>query len=549
MISLIRVQMLTSFGINRLKKGGKRGRAIALGLLVALGVAPSYVGYIVMLSKVYAFLSANNLPLYDTVLTAIYSLAQMMILLSGLPIVYATLFRSKDLSILLPLPFRPRQILAAKLFTTYAAELLISVLFFLPALVLNAIYAHPGPGVLLNGVVSMLLLPLTPICISALMVLAVLNIPRIGRCKWFWHLASMVCFMAAWFSFVAFSPPGSQPDVRDLVQAKMHQVAQLGRLVPGSVFALKTLAVGGLGGLLNQAANVAAIGAWLLALFAAAERFYIRPVLIGDDGGRRHRRAETSRARSFLLSYVRKELTTTFKDPAVAMNAAGGYIALPLMAVVYTVMKVQSKGKVDVIGALAGFAHGSQIARHVPLVVVGFGLGVSFLGAASSIFSASYSKDGQRLWIEKSLPVRPFEIFRAKLVAGLVALSGLNLLTIAAAGLVVPLKFGHLAYAFVLSETVIAYSGAAGLLIDGLRPKLTWKDTVQAVKNNMNVMLAFAATGAALAANAVVLWRCHTWGASPFVIYTVVLAGNAALLAVVLAGARKWSQGLDDVVV
>ena len=69
----------------------------------------------------------------------------------------------------------------------------------------------------------------------------------------------------------------------------------------------------------------------------------------GAGGGtRRGRRAESIRERSFLASCVRKEFACTLKDPAVAMNSLGGYIAIPIMMVTYTITKIQKIGRAHV---------------------------------------------------------------------------------------------------------------------------------------------------------------------------------------------------------
>ena len=112
-------------------------------------------------------------------------------------------------------------------------------------------------------------------------------------------------------------------------------------------------------------------------------------------------------SRGFLASYVRKELACTLKDPAVAMNALGGYIAIPIVAVSLGMTKARTHGQADMLAQLSALMHMPGVADNMPYVVVGVALVASLLGSMTSLFSASYSKDGRRLWVEKSLPVRP----------------------------------------------------------------------------------------------------------------------------------------------
>ena len=121
------------------------------------------------------------------------------------------------------------------------------------------------------------------------------------------------------------------------------------------------------------------------------------------------------------------------KDPAVAMNAVGGYLSVPILLLMYTILKIQTKGQVDVVGQLAQAAHSPLLQRALPFVVVGIALGLSFLGTSSSLFAASYSKDGRRLWLEKTLPVPAWTLFLGKFLFGMGLVTSLNAVTVVAA--------------------------------------------------------------------------------------------------------------------
>jgi ABC-2 type transport system permease protein len=547
-ITLLRLQLVASLGLNYLLQPGKRGRKLGVLLFVLLSMAPAYTGFVVLIGRAYGFLAAHNLPFYDLVLTGMHALAQIMILFLGIPILYAALFQANDLSILLPLPLRPAHILAAKLGVAYVLELIAAAILFAPALFFHAHYARPGAVMLGSGALCLLLLPAIPLALCALLCMAVVNVPGIGRSKWVWHLGMMLGALGAAAGMMMFTNSGPQVDLLDLVQAKMQQVAQMGRWIPGSVFAMRALALPGAEGLLNLALYGAAVVGWGVLLLAAGERLYIRPVVRGSGvAARRRRRADPLHAGSFLTTYVRKELACTLKDPAVAMNAVGGYLSVPILLLMYTILKIQTKGQVDVVGQLAQAAHSPLLQRALPFVVVGIALGLSFLGTSSSLFAASYSKDGRRLWLEKTLPVPAWTLFLGKFLFGMGLVTSLNAVTVVAAARVVPLGVGEWLYILLLSEVVIAANGAIALLIDCRRPKVDWKDTVQAVKQNVNVLLAFGATTLTLLLNGMLLAATYRLGLPASTLYAQLLAINGLLLAAVLVAARSLCRGLERV--
>jgi ABC-2 type transport system permease protein len=328
-------------------------------------------------------------------------------------------------------------------------------------------------------------------------------------------------------------------------------MSRMAKMVPGSVFGVRALVSSGFNGLSNQGLNIAVAALYVGLLFALAGRLYIRPILLGD-GIRRakgRRRSAKFKATNFITSYIGKELSTSLRDPAVAMNGLGAYMMIPVLAITYTIMKVQSEGKIDVIGSFSKAAGYSHTPGLMPMLAVGFALVLVFLGTSSSLFSSTYSKDGKRLWIEKSLPIDPFTIFTSKLLSCMLLISTMNAITVFVFNWILHLELGLLLYSFVLSEIIIACNGAVGILIDCRRPKLEWKDTVQAVKQNMNVLMSFAGTLLVIALNILILYMCHKYGVSPLGIYVVVMAVNTILLGIVMASARRLSQGLNEVVV
>jgi ABC-2 type transport system permease protein len=540
LLSLFRVQFLAGLNLNAFVLPRKRVKAwlAAVGLTACL--TPSYLAIVALQVKAFSYLRSSGLRLEDLLLIGVYASALFMILFAGIPAVYAALYQSNELSILLPLPYHPWQIVAAKLGVIYAIELLVGWAFFLPALITYYAYGFAPPALLPVAVAGMLLMPAIPLALSAVACMLIANVPVLGRSKWFWYVgitAALVCASLLLTSGLMAADAGA---MADLVEVRMRQVARLGRMLPGTQFAMNALVAKGLDAVLQQALHVCVALTYIVAALAVGGRLYVGPILRGGAIARRRpvgspaasaARIEAIRPRSLLAACVHKEWVCVLKDPAVAMNGLGGYIALPLLAVTYTVMKVQSRGKVDIIGQLDRALHSEAFANHLPYGVVGIALGLAMFGGMTSLFAASYSKDGKRLWVEKSLPAPPFTVFLGKFLSGYGLVSALNLLTLALATLVVPFGPGHWLYVALLSQIMIAWNAAVGLAIDCARPKLVWKDTVQAVKQNMNVVLAMGVGVIGGGINIGLLRGLWVMSASPVAVYASILAANLLLLA------------------
>jgi ABC-2 type transport system permease protein len=551
--SLFMVQLLAGLNVNALLVRRKRLKAWLATLGMIALMTPSYIGIVIMQVKAFAYLQANALPLEDMLLIGVYSAALLMILFAGIPTVYAALYQSNELSILLPLPYRPWQIVAAKLAMIYVVELIVGWAFFLPSLIAYYAYGYASLASVPVAIVGLLLMPIVPLALSAIACILIANVPGIGRSRWFWFVGITMALLAASLLLTAGMMTDSPEAMTDLVEVRMRQIAQIGRMMPGVQFAMYALVDDRWTALLHQGSNLVVACAYVLAVLSLGSALYIGPILRGDSVAtgsvavrrRGAARAGSAETRSFLLSCVRKEWICVLKDPAVAMNGLGGYIALPLLAVTYTIMKVQTKGKVDVIGQMDRLLHSPEFVRHLPFFVIGIALGLATFGSLSSLFSASYSKDGKRLWLERSLPVAPFSIYMGKLLAGYSLVSALNLVTIGIASLAVPFRAQHWLYVVLLSQVAIAWNAAVGLAIDCVRPKLVWKDTVQAVKQNMNVVLAMGVSFAGIGINAVLLKALWEAEASPSIVYAAAFALNVALLAGALFLGRAASVRFD----
>lgn len=543
MLSLIRVQLLTALNLNAFVLKEKRLKAWLATLGMALCLTPSYLMIVAAQFRAFGFIKDTGLPLAPGMIVGLYAGTLWMVFLASLATVYSTLYQSNELGILLPLPYRPWQIIAAKLAAVYLLELFIGAVFLVPGLFAYYAYGFAPLAHIPVGLVGLALMPVIPLSLSTVLCMLIANVPGIGRNRWFWYVGITLALVVGALLLTSGLSALEPEAMDDLVRVQMARIGRVGRLMPGAQFAMYALADTRWTAWLHQVSHLAIVVAYILGALAFGERFYIRPILQGANvARRRHGRAESARASGVLGSIVRKELRCTLRDPAVVMNGLGGYVALPLLAVTYGMMKVQSKGKVDILGQLYAWIQSDAFARRLPLVVVGMALSLALFGSLSSLFSASYSKDGKRLWLEKSLPLDPYTIYLGKLVAGAVLITPLNLLAIAVFAMIVPFYLWQWAYVVLLSEVVLLWSAAAGLMIDCLRPKLVWKDTVQAVKQNVNVLLAMGFTSIGIGLNALGLVILGRADAPSWAVYTCGLAFNILLLGVALLGGKSASR-------
>lgn len=539
MLTLLRVLLLNALALNDLRHGRRRVRTLLVWVAILVGVGPVVAAWAALVGMIYAALRGSELPLYDLTLAGTYAMAQGMVLLTALPMAYSQLLRARDLSILLPLPYRPGQVVLAKLAVVWVFELLVGAAFWGPVVAQHLIWTGGGPLRVASAVLLLLALPVLPLCASSLVALLVANVPGLGRSRWFWQILTMTAAFGAWIVMRQGMPAyDSQKELADFATIKLAQMQQLGRVVPGLTHVVRALTADGAAAVAGLVLALALAAAGVAAVLLLSDRLYLRPVLEGAGAGARgHGRAEAARPRPFVLSVARRELASVLRDPPVAINALGGYVAVPIGFVAAFFMGPRG-GPAEHggggLGELFALLRTPATAAIAPVVFAGLGLGAAALAALSSLFSASFSKDGRKLWLERSLPVSPFAVFLGKWLGCLLIAGVAHTVTLAALGLLLRLPPGPWLYAWLVGLLAIGACGALGLGIDALRPKLAWKETVEAVKQNANVVFAMIGSLVLLGVNALALWACVAWRLPGPAVWLAPVVLNLGLLAYAL---------------
>ncbi len=109
-------------------------------------------------------------------------ICQLVTLVLGFAMVVGNFYYANDLSVLIPLPFRPWEVLAGKLALLLAGEYAVQAVFFLPTLLAYGIGARVAPiPYSLAALIVFLALPVIPLTLAAIP--AVLLIRVLGGAK------------------------------------------------------------------------------------------------------------------------------------------------------------------------------------------------------------------------------------------------------------------------------------------------------------------------------------------------------------------------------
>ena len=403
----------------------------------------------------------------------------------------------------------------------------LSMGLFRPVVLLPAAIVYGGGGgFALRMGMAAVLLPLFPLSLSCFFGWLIGLLTARMRRKNLFSVALSLLFLAAYLLLYTRVNAAIQAILRNS-QAVAEAVR--GFLYPFYLFGLGMAGEGwALGLFLAGTAAVFALVCWVLS------RTFIRIATAPRRVARRAWRVEELRAGSAGGALVKKELGRFFGSSVYLLNAGIGAL-LMLIAAAFLVVKGRD---VEVLADQLG----GLTPDLLPALAV---VALCFLAGEVDLSTSSISLEGKTLWLMKSLPLAPWEIFRAKLLAHLVVcLPPLLLCEVAAIWALRPAP----AMGVLLVVTPLAFAvckAAAGLAINLRLPKLDWDNEAQPVKQSAASMIAVLG---AMGVTAVLAVPCFVLaGRLHLTVYfsawtaALLLAAALCLLWLKKRGAERWT--------
>jgi ABC-2 type transport system permease protein len=496
-VALLRAGLKSNFALSilryRLLRQKKDLWMVPLVALAVISLAPILYYYLGLLKFIYNLLAP--LGQQSALLTLGLMAGQLLILVFGLFYVISAFYFSRDLDLLIPLPVRPFEVMLSKFTVILANEYLTVALLVLPLLVYFGILDKSGPGYWLEAAVIYALLPVIPLALVSVIVLALMRFVNLGRRKDALMVIGSILLIGLaislqfWLNRSTRLEPNSEALVK-FFSSPDSLLQQVGSRFPPSIWATKALAGGLSASGLTQLFLFAGVSLFLLiGLASGAEALFYRG-LVGlteiARRGRRLSRADMARkissGRRPIRALFLREWRLMNRTPIFLLN---GILTVLIVPIVILVLSTAGSRGSD-LGALLKMLS-SKSALPAVLASAAF---MTICGSLNGTASSAISREGSQFWISKVIPVSPRDQVAAKFLHSyLVAALG-----IAAASAVLFWRFGVgpgiavLALGLALAATFSLT--AAGLAIDLARPLLDWINPQKAIKQNLNVFIA-----------------------------------------------------------
>ena len=494
--TLIHAGIKSNFGLavlwhRTVREKKDRWIVLVLGFSL-LGIFPMMSGFILVIREAYSAL--KPLGQEKVLLNAGLLAGQMVVFLFGIYYVISALYFSRDLEMLIPLPLRPSEVMISKFAVLVINEYLTVAIVVLPVMITYGVLSRSGAGYWIHAALVYLALPVIPLAIVSVLVIAMMRITNVSRKKDILIVVGSIAVLAAVMGFQymmqrAGSKAFSAQDLAAFLASPDSLLMRIGAWFPPSIWGAKAVA-GGFSpeGLIHLILLLGSSALVFVALVLLGERLFYGGVIGLSEISMRKRRLshdEMSRrissGRHAIAAIFTREWRIMNRTPVFLMNGVIVVLLFPVLIVLMS--RTGSAPLADLSAKMA------ESGNAAPLILI-LALFMVICGTLNGVSSSSFSREGIQFWISQVIPVAPREQAAAKFLHSyLISMLGIVAASVVGIVLLDP-KAALLITAAGVALVTDALLTAVGMMIDLARPLLDWTNPQKAIKQNLNVLLA-----------------------------------------------------------
>lgn len=491
--SLLKLQINAQYGFSNAlynikhdKKAFWKGVGIGIAILLALG---EVIGiYTFLMYQLYSGAAMINAPQMILTMAAICS--GLIVLIFGIFYIIGTLFLARDTEFLASLPLSQGSVFMTKFAMVLLGEYPFAFFLMLPPVIIYGIGTQKGVIYYILAIICTLLLPFLPLVISAFLALLLMNIvsrsKRRDMITIIGSIIMMVLFIGGQNYLMSRMPENREDFLMALLQSSDAIIEFMGRAFPPSIWITKVLSSGGVDSAWNLLFLVAATIAAFLAVYLLASFIYQRGATAQLETRSAPGKTKlTYRRSSQVFTIFKNELLIILRTPIYALNSLVVVFMAPLLlAIPFFGGNFSNDSDLQFI-----FQFLENNDSQAILMLVSAGI-ITLLVMINPAVSTTFSREGKNIWVLKTIPVKPVVQVYGKLLAGYSISFVATLVTIVIAIFLFKINVLTAIMILILCSLALVPVSSIGLYIDLIRPKLQWNNPQEAIKQNMNAMLA-----------------------------------------------------------
>lgn len=468
--TLLKAESLRLFGINKAlhnkDKSAKKKLGASITGIVIIGCIVAFM------SAIYGFMfyeSLKNTGEERYAPAIMVAVTSIIVVFQALRNANGVVFGFADYETICALPVKNKNVVWAKLTYVYLENLVYFILFVVPVSVVYGVLSHSGIGFYLRTAAGILLSPALPVALGLAVGTAVAVFAARFKKSNVLSVILSFAFMAAYFAFV-FMMSDENAEIIASVATKIANVYPVADLYANGIVrfdGIKFLIFAGL-----------SIVIFCLYM-SLISKFYAkinRAIMYKKSGGGKVVEVKSSTSGKVLL---KREFGKWINTPGYVLNSAMGAVMLIIMTVLVAIKlngvseidkTVQSKEDYKALIAMLDYA--KSFIPLVPVLCVGM---CYYCGSSISI-------EGKSVWIIKSLPVDPKEVFKAKIRLNLIITILPTVISCVVFGVALKLNIVEIILCIIASVSYCVTSAMFGLFVNIKKHNYDWQSAVEVIK-------------------------------------------------------------------
>ena len=466
---LAKVEMCNFWGINvwlhTLDKRAKRkGVLMALAYVFVAIVIVGYVGGLCYGMDTLG--AANAIPAYLIAITTVLTLVFGVLKAGG------TLYRKQGYEMLSAFPISNTAVVCSRFLRLYLESLVFAILVMITGLVMYGYFVKPDFVSLCIGILSIFIVPLVPVAVSAGVGMIITGISSRMKNK-AWVEAGLAILLIVGFMLLPGYLVGDEEIAPEMLMNYGDAVlAILGKLYPPAV-------------LLGDAIVKGSIGKLLLVILGTLA---FLGVVIGSVSVCFHRICAFLFSTTAKHDYQKESLQKNSLNKALVIRegrryfSSGVYVTNTIMGPIMGVVLSISFFFVDMEEMIGDVPAEMNMRAAIPFI-----LGACF--TMINMTAVSISMEGKEVWILKSLPLSKKQILDGKILFQLCLLAPFYVVAVIISSIALRLSILEVVGVVVTSAILILFSAVFGISVNLWLPKMQWDSEVAVVKQSASSMI------------------------------------------------------------
>lgn len=434
--------------------------------------------YIMMLGAFFALSALIGHTLIETGNSWIYFMIMtiMAFLVGIIGNIFSTsavLFKAKDNEFLLAMPIPPSKILMARMVSVFIMGLVYESMVILPAIAYYFIVGNPSILSIIFCILGIFVLAFMVLVFSCLFGWIAALITNKLKNKAFVTVIISVIFIALfmWFRFRA----------NVIFQNLAEHGQEIGAAVHGWGYPLYALGLGMSGDVLGFLAFTVMTAVLFGLTCLILSKSFKRIVSVKDEGVKADFTENQIRTRKASQALRKKEFKRLTSSPGYMINCGIGLLFILAGAVFLLIKTNDLRTFQDTV-----ISQTPLFERFIP---VAGAFAVCLLTSLCDFAAPAISLEGQYIWVLQTLPIDPYQIFRAKLFVHISVTMIPSLLGTAALIFVFRIDVLSAIFMLICVALFICFGASVMLAIDLKRPMLDWTNEMQPIKQSINILI------------------------------------------------------------